>query len=157
MKKLTLSVLPMFLLAACDGPGTLEESRTASVAVSAINVNGSPARCLKWSDLSLSKKSSNELKGELRTRFLTPEADAAGVRAFVAASDVSNYGSTIVYYTDASTDCLMFAETLGMQEYTIKAGLDPMVVTSGYTRTPAPTASPAPAPSPEATATGDEQ
>lgn len=146
MRKL-IAIASLAALAACGPSSTVEQSRNASIDVKAIDVAGKAARCLPWKSLSLSQQTVFELKGELRTRFLNPKAEQAGARAFVSPNTVSDYGSIIVYYTNSDGSCLLFAETLGMQEYTIKAGLDPMVVTTGYERQPAtPVAAPAPAP-----------
>lgn len=110
----------------------VERARTAKVDVKAVDIGGEPVRCLPSSDIG-QRAPSYELKGELRTRMLTPDAEAAGVRVYVAGSDVSSYGSTVVLYSNDESDCMLWSETLSLQEYNDRLGLSPLKVANGYT------------------------
>lgn len=134
-------------LAGCAGAASnVEESRNKTINVVAVSLGTQSARCLPWASLQLTSQTSWELQGELRLRFLTPQAEAAGVRVFIPGADVTNYGTVSLYYTNSDGTCLLFAETLGLQEYTIKAGMDPTLVTTGYERQPVPAPAPQAAP-----------
>lgn len=159
MRRIVACIALLGLAACGNAAQNVEEARTASVNIQTVDIDGNPVKCIPWEPLNMLSHNSNELKGDLRTRFLTPGAEKAGLRVFTSSSEVSGYGSTVVYYTSPDTTCLFFAETLGMQEYTGKAGLNPVAVTTGYAAVgapvpapPAPVPSPAPAPSPTSAA-----
>lgn len=151
-------------LAACGSP--VENAATARNASSngkSVDLAGKSATCLPASKLGMYSPT-NELVGEIRTRFLTPQASLARVRVFTADSSVSNYGSTTVVYTNETADCVLWAEGLSLQEFVQRAGMTPLGISPFYqpdvpkpaapattttvTPTPAPTPTPTAAPAP---------
>lgn len=148
MRGLTLSVLAASLMLAGCG-GSPQESVSRQVDVKAIDVMGKPARCLKGSDIGV-YGSGNELTGELRGRFLTADALRAGVRVWTETSSVTTYGSQTIYYTNANDNCFLWAESMSLQEYMQKLGLNPLGISPFY-EPEAPKAAPAPTPTPTPT------
>lgn len=148
MRRLTLLATALVTLAACEASpeekvAEAKRAREASVRIQALEIGGKPVRCLQASDLEMYMPSSYELEGDVRARFLTLEANNAKVRIFVSGSTVSDYGSIVVYYVNEQRDCLLWMETLGIQEYAEKAGLNPLGIAQGYEAaksTPAPAA-----------------
>lgn len=152
-------------LAACGSPvENAAQARNASSQVKAVDLAGKAGRCVPASKLGMYSPT-NELVGDLRTRFLTPEASLARVRVFTADSSVSNYGSTTVVYTNETADCVLWAEGLTLQEFVQRAGMTPLGISPFYQPdtpkpvsppatatvagpTPAPTPTPAASPTP---------
>lgn len=119
-------------LTACGEPvENAKEARNASSGSKATDIAGKATLCIPASKMGLYAPS-KELVGELRTRFLTTEASLARVRVFVSGSDVSNYGSTTVYYTNETADCVLWAEGLSIQELSQRAGLSPLGLSPFY-------------------------
>lgn len=139
-------------LVACGEPATPEQQRAsrieaaqtaakATADIRAVDIGGRPFRCIPGSEISVND-GFRDLRGDVRRRFLTPEADAAGVRVLVSSTEVTGYGSTVVRYLNQEGTCLLWAETLSIQEYAEKMGLTPIGVANGYavgnTQAPAP-------------------
>ena len=151
-------------LAGCGSPvENAATARNASSNAKAIDLAGKAGRCIPASKLGMYSPS-NELVGDLRTRFLTPEASLARVRVFTADSSVSNYGSTTVIYTNETADCILWAEGLSLQEFVQRAGMTPLGISPFYqpdapkpatppVAAPVPVPTPTPTPTPEATPT----
>lgn len=143
-------------LTACGSPvENAVQARNASSQVKAVDLAGKAGRCVPASKLGMYSPS-NELVGDLRTRFLTPEASLARVRVFTADSSVSNYGSTTVVYTNETADCVLWAEGLTLQEFVQRAGMTPLGISPFYqpeVAKPVPPATPTPTPTPTATPT----
>lgn len=140
-------------LAACGSSvEQAAQSRNINSGAKAVDLAGNESRCIPASKLGMYAPST-ELVGDLRTRFLTPQASLARVRVFVAGTEVTGYGSTTVIYTNEMADCILWAEGLPLQEFAQRAGLNPLGISPHYLPdTPKPTP-PAPAPAPAATPT----
>lgn len=141
-------------LAACGSSvERAAESRNLDSGAKAVDLAGNESRCIPASKMGMYAPS-NELVGDLRTRFLTPQASLARVRVFVSGTDVTAYGSTTVVYTNEMADCILWAEGISLQEFVQRAGLNPLGISPYYLPdtpkpvqpTPAPVATPTPAP-----------
>jgi hypothetical protein len=123
----------MTSLAACGGPSTetAATSRNQHVKVSAVNLAGRAYNCVPKGDVNI-YSSNQELKGELRAKFLTPAARLARIRVWVASSDITNYGSTKITYTDEADTCVVWSEGLTLQEYSQRLGLNPVGMSPFY-------------------------
>lgn len=129
MRKLSLSVIASgLLLSACGGPA--EPAAQQRVDVQALSIGDKAARCIPGSEIGA--YAGEELKGELRSRFLTPEADRAGVRVFREGTSVTTYGSQTLYYTNAAANCILWMEGIGLQEYSQRLGLNPLGISPHY-------------------------
>jgi hypothetical protein len=73
-----------------------------------------------------------ELTGDQRDRFLLPFAQKAGIRVTTSGSTVTDYGSVNIYYYAPDMKCLVWFESLTIQEYGVKLGLDPIGVSPFY-------------------------
>jgi hypothetical protein len=119
-------------LSACaPSAETAAEARNANSGAKSLDIGNKNGRCLPASKMSLYTPS-NELVGDIRTRFLTPEASLARIRVFVSGTDVSGYGSTSVFYTNETADCVLWAETITIQELAQRAGLSPLGISPFY-------------------------
>ena len=105
------------------------------VNIQAVQIGNKPFRCVPM-DRAGMRSGRNEIKGDLRNRLLTQDAIAAGVRVHVPSSDVSTYGSTTLVYTDKTKSCMLWAESLGVQEWTERLGLTPIGISTGYVAQP---------------------
>lgn len=88
--------------------------------------------CIYDHDIHTVGYTSRELKGELAARLLTPEARKAGIRVTTAGTEVSGYGSQIIYYYAPDGNCLLWTESLTLQEFSVRVGLDPMGISPFY-------------------------
>ena len=141
MKRLLLASAIVLLVSACSDPtpeertaainSQMESVRTANTSTQVIDIGGTPVKCLPASDTGQGT-GDTELKGDLRSRVLTPEAEEAGVRVFVGGRSVADYGSTVIMYTNTDASCYLWSEALSLQEYNDKLGLSPLLVTTGY-------------------------
>jgi hypothetical protein len=119
-------------IAACAPPAeTAAEARNASGGTKVTTLADKESLCIPASKMGLSAPS-KELVGEIRTRFLTPEASLARVRVFVSGTEITSYGSTTVYYTNETSDCILWAESLTIQELVQRAGLNPLGISPFY-------------------------
>lgn len=118
-------------LSACGPAPTADSAKQAVVNVRALDLNGKAIRCLGKHDINITT-TSTELKGDLRRRFLTPDADAAGIRVYVGSSSVTDYGSQTIVYVNGDDSCVVFAEGISVQEYGQRLGLSPLGVSPFY-------------------------
>lgn len=142
MRKLVLLAGALATLAACsqspeEKAAAAQKARDAHIRIEAMQIGGKPVRCLPMSSLNLSMSTPNagsakELTGDVRARFLSLEANQAKVRVFTSDTYISGFGSVVVYYVNEQADCLLWAEGLTMQEYSEKAGLNPLGIAQGY-------------------------
>lgn len=136
MKKFIFAAAISMALTGCaETPGGTEQAqqaRNTEVKVLGMVIGGKPVTCIEARSLNLSMYLTKEIKGTLRSNFLKPEAAKANVRVFSADHDVTNFGSNVIYYTNEKADCLLWTETLGLQEYVEKAGLSPLGIVNGY-------------------------
>ncbi len=132
--RIALLAAASFALASCGSGGVegAKEARATKVKVTGVVIGGKTVPCIQARSLNLYNNTSNELSGSLREQFLTPEAAKANVRVFSAGSDVTGFGSNVIHYMDEAATCLLWSETLGLQEYAEKAGLSPLGVVKGY-------------------------
>jgi hypothetical protein len=143
MRNLFLIAAVSVVLAGCSCSASPEQkaaeakaARSAQIRMATMQVGGQPVRCLPMDSLNVNLNTSNnmavELQGEVRKRFLTQAADQAGVRVFAADKDISAYGSTVLYYLNEQQDCLLWTESMSIQEFAEKAGLNPLGIAQGY-------------------------
>lgn len=136
-------------LAGCD----TAPSQTAQTNVQAVTIAGKVHRCLKTEDTRLSTGGTGDVSGDIRRKLLTPEALAAGVRVYVSGSDVNNFGSVVIHYATPNNSCLLWSETIPLQEYSQRLDLNPVGVSPFFEVTPAPKPTPTATPTPAATTT----
>jgi len=155
-----LALAAGLLLTGCDDSPRTERP----VNVQAISLANGVGRCIPGSDMGV-YAGSEEVTGELRSRLLTPDAKTAGVRIFRKGQDVTNFGQQTLFYTNSKADCVMWMESIALQEYGQRLGLNPLSVSPFYepdkTKSPIPPVqvSPAPqvTPTPEPTASASPQ
>jgi hypothetical protein len=130
-------------LAACGDPETPEardarrsqeaqEIAATPVGPVMINLPGiGPRACVQRSETNLPGQN-KEIKGDYRRRLLTPEADAAGVRVYVSTTDVTVFGNVVIHYANKEETCILWTESLTLQEYAIRYGMNPVGVSPYY-------------------------
>lgn len=123
------------LLAGCDEPPKAAEGKT-EIDYSAkgyVTIPGlGQKRCLNDQAIRVAAYSGNELTGGSRLKFLTQGAANAGVRVKVLGYDDSKFGSQTLYFYAPDGNCLIWAETLTIQDYVSKLGLDPVGISPYY-------------------------
>ncbi len=92
--------------------------------------NYGKAKCIPYSEMHISD--TNEITGEMRLKLLTPEAAKAGIRIMVSSSDISNSGTTVLTYADPLDHCVVWSESLTLQEYSARLGLNPNGISPFY-------------------------
>ena len=145
MRSLIVLALTAGLLVGCADP----TNPNTPVNVQALDIQGRAARCLPYDEVGV-YFGSYELKGDLRNRFLTPEARNAGVRVYREANNVTTYGSQTIYYTNADGNCVLWMEGLTLQEYSQRLGLNPVGLSPFYEVEKPPVNTPPPAIAPKA-------
>lgn len=119
-------------LTACESA----PSPNAQTAVQAVQIGNVVHRCLKTDDTKLSTGSTTDVSGDIRRKLLTPQALAAGVRVFISGSDVNNYGSVVIHYATANNSCILWSETIPVQEYSQRLDLNPLGISPYFEPTP---------------------
>jgi len=127
ISKVTFAALMVGLLAGCGSSSPRQTSST----VKAVNVNGKATRCISATEMGLYLPG-NELPVNFRKKLLTPEAFAAGVRIYREDNSVTTYGAQTLYYTNAAADCLLWTESLQLQEFSQRLGLSPLGLSPYY-------------------------
>lgn len=124
------------LLAGCSNSPEEREARAEEVASrdstpKVVNLDGIGQRiCIDRYQANISLGS--EVGGDYRRRFLTPQADKAGVRVFIGSSTVSDYGSTVIHYSNKANTCLLWSESLTLQELAVRLGMSPEGISPYY-------------------------
>lgn len=145
MRKFLFAATLAVLAAGCTPETTADPTQSKAPTVS-LEIGGKAARCLPADALQITSLPGTELVGDVRERMLTPAANTAGVRIYVPGNDVTNFGSVTVYYMNSAATCYLWIETLGLQEFAEKAGLNPLGIANGYEPAkPAAVTTPAPA------------
>ena len=140
-------------LAACGSPAeNAATARNASVKEAAVDVSGKAAKCIPASELGLNP-GSHELKGSLRARLLTPQAQLANIRIFREDPQVTTYGQQTLYYTNEAANCVLWVEGISVQEFAQRTGMSPLGISPYYQPDVPKPATPAPTPTPSATPT----
>lgn len=126
-------------LAAC-GPSTPDpESVTlpspAAVPETTQNAQGTTVPCVNGGDINIS--SQIELKSPYREKMLTPGAQAQGIKVFTGYWSDNQYGSIVLTYWDNTGRCFLWAETLTLQEYSVRLGMSPVGISPHYEAAPA--------------------
>lgn len=149
MRSLPLLALAAgLLLTGCDDNPRTERP----VNVQAISLANGVGRCIPDSDMGV-YAGSEEVTGELRSRLLTPDAKTAGVRIFRKGQDVTNFGQQTLFYTNPKADCVLWMESIALQEYGQRLGLNPLSVSPFYEPDKAKSATPSATPSVQDTPT----
>lgn len=136
-----MKILPVFgglcialaILSACGSSGSNADTPVTQIpsTVMAIDVGGKPVRCVARSETNFSSYG-RQLTGEFRNRMLTPEAQASDIRVWVSGVDVTQYGNVVVAYTDSKNTCVVWSESLTLQEYAVRLGLNPVGISPHY-------------------------
>lgn len=129
--KTFLGLLVFASLAGCVKEPKSQDYQNGRTDVKAIQVGEKAFRCLPENDIGVTT-TGYELTGDLRAKFLTPEARLSSVRVWVSGIDVTNYGSTKITYTDHADSCVIWTEGLTLQEYSERLELNPVGLSPFY-------------------------
>lgn len=124
-------------LAACTREPAPQQQANNITAIQSLQIGTTPHRCIKTGDSNLSTGGTSDVTGDIRAKLLTPEAMAAGVRVYVSGSDVNNFGSVVIHYATSDDSCLLWSETIPLQEYSQRLKLNPVGLSPYYEATPA--------------------
>ncbi len=129
MKKfLTIAAIALGLLACVD-----------NTPPEAFQIGGKTYRCISPTSANLYEPS-NEVSNDIRERLLTPQAKAAGVVVNTTRGTDNNYGNITLYYASGNNgNCVIWVETISLQEYAQRIGLTPQNVSPFYEEQPAST------------------
>lgn len=136
MQRLLVSLLALALVG-CSSPegraatGDAKAQSLEAPQVIAIQGVSSPRNCVSRNETQLPYMS-GELRGGYRRAMLTPEADKAGVRVFTSGTSVNEYGSVTLLYTNREESCILWSESLTLQEYSVRFGMSPLGLSPFY-------------------------
>lgn len=137
------AILALLLVSGCADPESPEQKAqrraqeaaviaTKPVAPQVVNLPGiGPRTCVGRRPAGLPGWG-KELEGEYRKAMLSPAAQEAGVRVYTSGTNVTEYGSIVVQYGTKEETCILWTESLTLQEYAIRLGMNPVGVSPFY-------------------------
>ena len=136
MRPSFIAVAGALALAACGR----SEPDPVSVAIPAApaatqDVAGTSVPCLNGGEINISAYS--ELRSPHREKMLTPQAQAQGIKVFSNGWAENQYGTVMLTYWDNTGRCFLWAETLTVQEYSVRLGMSPVGISPFYEAAPA--------------------
>lgn len=87
-------------------------------------------KCIKHTDVNLNLN--GRLTGPGIRKLLTPEALAAGVELYITGSDENKFGNVSILYWQPKGECVLWYETISVQEYGVRLGLSPYGISPFY-------------------------
>lgn len=134
MRGLVLAAAGALLLAACGSgepdPTSVELPVLAKSPDTTQNMQGTVVPCLNGGEVNIS--SVYELVSPHREKMLTPAAQAQGIKVFSGGWSDNQYGTVSLTYWDATGRCFLWAETLTLQEYSVRLGMSPVGISPFY-------------------------
>lgn len=87
-------------------------------------------KCIKYGDVNLNLN--GRMTGPALRKFLTPEAIASGVQLYITGSDENKFGNVSILYWQPKGECVLWYETISVQEYSVRLGLNPYGISPFY-------------------------
>lgn len=144
MRKLSLiTVAGALALAAC-GPSTPDPVSVTLPPLAADTVVSEPTTapaagvtvpCVNGGEIGMSAYS--ELRSPYREKMLTNAGQSSGIKVFASSWTENQYGNVTLTYWDSTGRCFLWAETLTVQEYSVRLGMSPVGFSPFYEAAPA--------------------